>query len=159
MEQEKLKAYAARVSQANRSELVVIMYEVMIESIQNAKVAFAEGWIEDALAEVKRAQGMLTEMKGSLDFQYALSGQLYTLYKYVYEQLVATVVKRQPIELDCCERVLTGLCTSFTEIAKQDHSQPLMEHTQQVYAGLTYGKGSLNEVMIQEDEQNRGFRV
>ena len=34
MEKEKLNAYAARVSQANRSELVVIMYEAFLDSVK-----------------------------------------------------------------------------------------------------------------------------
>ena len=54
---------------------------------------------------------------------------------------------------------MTKLKAAFEEVAKQDTSEPLMENTQQVYAGLTYGKGSLNEVLMSRDEYNRGYRV
>ena len=60
---------------------------------------------------------------------------------------------------DAVREVMTKLKEAFEEVAKQDTSGPLMENTQQVYAGLTYGKGSLNEVLISGDEYNRGYRV
>ena len=40
MDSGKLKAYTARVTQANRSELVVITYDVIIDSIEEAKKHF-----------------------------------------------------------------------------------------------------------------------
>ena len=52
-----------------------------------------------------------------------------------------------------------GLLESFEEVARQDESGPVMENTQQIYAGLTYGKDSLNEVFLQGDENSRGFRA
>ncbi|OYO98714.1 flagellar protein FliS, partial [Lachnotalea glycerini] len=47
---------------------------------------------------------------------------------------------------------------AFTEVAKKDDSPVLMGNTQQVYAGLTYGKGSLTESFSNQGS-NRGFRV
>ena len=37
MEKERLQEYAARVTQANRSELVVIIYEATLASIEGGK--------------------------------------------------------------------------------------------------------------------------
>jgi flagellar protein FliS len=66
------------------------------------------------------------------------------------------MIRQKDVNLESCERVVRGLMSSFQEVAKQDDSGPVMENTQQVYAGLTYGKGSLNEVALNTD---RGFRV
>ena len=46
---------------------------------------------------------------------------------------------------------------SFLEVAKQDTSAPVMQNTQPVFAGLTYGRNSLNESLA--GDQNRGFKV
>lgn len=159
MESEKKKIYTARISQANKSELVVIIYELMLDSIRLAKEGFQKGDLELADRELKRAQGFLQEMRGSLDFQYEISAKLASLYRYVNEQLIQSIVKRKAVNLDTCEKVLKGLMESFEEVAKQDHSAPVMENTQQVYAGLTYGKGSLNEVALDDHAENRGYRV
>ena len=43
MEKEKLNAYAARVSQANRSELVVIMYEAFLDSVKEGDAQMKQG--------------------------------------------------------------------------------------------------------------------
>lgn len=157
MDQDKTKVYISKITQANRSELVVIIFELMLDSISIARNAFEEGNLELAEKELKRAQGFLQEMRGSLDFQYEISGNLAALYRYVNEQLVKSVVRRKDVELEVCERVLKGLMESFREVAKQDDSEPVMRNTQQVYAGLTYGRGTLNEIAV--DVSERGYTV
>ena len=159
MDKEKQKVYTARISQANRSELVVIIYELMLDSIKLAQEAFQKEDLDLAVTELKRAQGFLNEMRGSLDFQYEISTRLNALYRYVNEQLVKSIVGRKDTNLDSCKKVLEGLMESFEEVAKQDTSAPVMDNTQQVYAGLTYGKGSLNEVALDATGSDRGFRV
>ncbi len=157
MDQDKTKAYISKITQANRSELVVVIFELMLDSISLARNAFAEEDLELAEKELKRAQGFLQEMRGSLDFQYEISANLASLYRYVNEQFVKSIVRRRDVNLESCERVLKGLMESFQEVAKQDNSEPVMKNTQQVYAGLTYGKGTLNEIAI--DVNDRGYTV
>ena len=72
MEKERLQEYAARVTQANRSELVVIIYEATIASIEEGKKYLSAGEIEPARKEIARARGMITELMGSLDLQYEI---------------------------------------------------------------------------------------
>ena len=72
MEKEKLNAYAARVSQANRSELVVIMYEAFLDSVKEGDAQMKQGDMPACRREIERARGLLTELMGSLDFQYEI---------------------------------------------------------------------------------------
>ena len=81
------------------------------------------------------------------------------LYRYVYEQLIFSVIRRKMVHADTVREVMTKLKNAFVEVAKQDDSGPVMQNTQQIYAGLTYGKGSLNEVLLSGNESNRGYRV
>ena len=48
------------------------------------------------------------------------------------------------------------LCASYKELEKKDFSEPIMGNTQTVYAGLTYGKYSLNED-VSAVSMNRGY--
>ena len=48
------------------------------------------------------------------------------------------------------------LCKAFEEVAKHDTSKSVVQNSQQVYAGLTYGKGTLNEVFM-DNEAARGL--
>ena len=76
MEKERLQEYAARVTQANRSELVVIIYEATLASIEEGKKYLKQGEIEAARHEIERARSMITELMASLDLQYEISHYL-----------------------------------------------------------------------------------
>lgn len=159
MDSEKRKAYTTRISQANRSELVVIIYELLLDSLADARQAFGKEDFDTADVELKQAQGLVCELRGSLNFEYPVSYRLVSLYRYINEQLVKSITRKKDVNLDSCERVISSLKDSFEEVSKQDTSGPVIENGQQVYAGLTYGKGSLNEVAIDAGTLGRGFQA
>lgn len=145
MTSEEKKQYTARVVQANRTELVVIIYELILDSVNEAEKAYNAGETEQGEEHVKKAQAYLKELVGSLDMQYEISANLRQLYRYVNEQLIHTIIRRKPVNFTSVTQVLSGLMDSFAQIAKEDSSTPVMGGQQQVYAGLTYGKGTLTE--------------
>lgn len=159
MKKDQIKGYTARVAQANRTELVVIIYELILDSIKEGEMCYNKGDLEAGAEHIGKAQAYLQELKGSLDHQYELSGQLFQLYRYVNEQLITTKLRQKPVNLDAACNVIQGLMSSFAEVARQDTSGPVMQNTQQVYAGLTYGRGSLDEVLMSQDETSRGFKA
>lgn len=159
MNKEQIKEYTARVAQANRTELVVIIYELILDSIKAGEMCYNEGDPDAGAENIHKAQAYLQELKGSLDPQYELSGQLRQLYRYVNEQLLLTTIRQKPVHLDSACEVIHGLMDSFAEIAKQDTSGPVMANSQEVYAGLTYGRRALDEVLMNENEGSRGFRA
>lgn len=145
MTSEEKKQYTARVAQANRTELVAIIYELILDSVNEAEKSYNVGDIMQGEEHVKKAQAYLTELVGSLDMQYEISANLRQLYRYVNEQLVHTMIRRKPVNFESVTNVLSGLMDGFAQIAKEDTSAPVMGGQQQVYAGLTYGKGTLTE--------------
>lgn len=159
MDQQQQKEYTARVAQANRSELVVIIYELFLLAMDDAKEAFHKGKKEEGVKAVKRAQGFLQELMGSLDKRYEVARELMRLYRYVYEQLIFSALRQKLVNEDTVRQVMERLKDAFVQVAKEDTSSPVMENTQQLYAGLTYGRGSLNEVLISENEANRGYKA
>jgi flagellar protein FliS len=159
MDKGHLQEYAARVSQANRSELVVVIYEVELESIAEAKKLLEAGEVEQCRTETERARGLITELMTSLDMQYGISHYLRQLYIYAYHELCHAVAERKPELFDHAANIFKELLPSFKEVAKQDDSAPLMQNTQQIFAGLTYGKDSLNETIGVGVNMNRGFEA
>ena len=159
MTQTQKKEYTARVAQANRSELVVIIYELFFIAMDEAEQAFKKGKLEEGVKEIKRAEGFLQELMGSLDKRYEVAQNLMNLYRYVHEQLIFSVIRRKMVHADTVREVMGKLKDAFIEVAKEDDSAPVMENTQQLYAGLTYGKGALNEVLLSDDADNRGYRI
>jgi len=157
MKKEAIQAFAARVTQASRSELIVILYEMILREITEAKEAYQKGDLETFDKELKRAQKFLTELTASLDYRYKISFDLVSLYIYVNKRIITAIIRRNPLTLDSAESVLKTLLTGFEGVSKQDTSGPMMRNTQQLYAGLTYGKGKLNEISVDPNSRNRGF--
>ena len=159
MDKEILQGFATRVAQANKSELVVVIYEAALASIEEGKKYLQDGNVDEARHEIKRAEGMLDELMRSLDMQYTIAHYLRQLYIYAYRELCQGIATRDASLFDHSTDVLKGLLPSFQELAKQDTSAPIMENTQQIYAGLTYGRGTLNETMAIDAGGNRGFEA
>ena len=159
MDSGKLKAYTARVTQANRSELVVITYDVIIDSIEEAKKHFEAKDYLMYEKELKRVQKLLNELMGSLDHRFPISRDLLQLYSFTNRRVIDALFKREPELLDTVVSVIGKLRVGFEGVAKEDKSAPVMGNTQKLYAGLTYGKHALNEVFVNGNEANRGFRA
>ena len=159
MEKEQLQAYAARVSQANRSELVVIIMEAFLDSVADGKKYLQADQISEARREIQRGKDFLTELMGSLDLQYEISYYLRRLYIYSYRELCQGVALRDVERFDNATKVIGDLLPSFREVAKQVDSEPVMENAEPIYAGLTYGRTSLNESLGVNVNSNRGFQA
>lgn len=159
MKKEILQEYAARVTQANRSELVVIIYEATLASIAEGKKCMGAGQIKEARTEIARARGMITELMSSLDMQYEISHYLRQLYIFAYHELCHGIANRDTELFDHASNIFKKLLPSFQEVAKQDDSEPVMENVQTIYAGLTYGRGTLNETIAEGVDMKRGYQA
>lgn len=159
MDKQKVQQYTARISQANRTELTVIVFDLALEHIDEALQDYDAGNQDAFVTNVKKALSFVSEQAGALNYSQVISYDLFQLYRYVKRRLAKAAASRNPEGLDSARKVLTDLRSAFEEVAKQDESEPLMQNTQQLYAGLTYGKGTLNEVFINENEANRGYKV
>lgn len=159
MDKEQIRGYTARIAQANRSELVNIVYELFVYSMDMAEQGFDIGDKDMAVKYLKKAQECVCELKRNLDFHYEISYNLASLYRYVHEQIIASITRRAPVNFDEINKVMGALQKTFIEVSKKDTSGAVMQNTQQIYAGLTYGRGKLNEVFMNGNEQSRGFVV
>jgi flagellar protein FliS len=123
-----------------------------VESYQNGDMIMYE-------KVLRHASGFINELMRILDYRYEISFQLMSLYTYVNKCLMTARFQKNPEELTIVNSVISKLLTGFEGICKEDLTGPVMQNTQQLYAGLTYGKGVLNEVSIDQREQNRGFKA
>ena len=92
---------------------------------------------------------------GALDLQYEVSLQLFQLYRFAQKRLIEASYEETDKKLEDAIPIFRELREAFSEVAKQDNSGPVMRNIDQVYAGLTYGKGSLNEIV----ERKKGFQA
>lgn len=160
MKAESVKIFTRRITSANKSEIIVIIYDIIEENLALAKKALAEGDRETYRNEIKQAISFVKELLVSLDLNYEVSKNLAGLYIYVSRCLNFALVSGKKEEIEAAEKVLRKLGDSFREVAKTDESKPVMENTQRVYAGITYGRGlDLDETLVAPAMESRGFRA
>ena len=160
MKAESVKIFIRRITSANKSEIIVIIYDIIEENLALAKKALAEGDGETYRNEIKQAISFVKELLVSLDMNYEVSKNLASLYIYVSRCLNFALVSGKKEEIEAAEKVLRKLGDSFREVAKTDESKPVMENTQRVYAGITYGRGlDLDETLVAPAMESRGFRA
>lgn len=152
MTKEEIKIFSRRITQSSRSELVVITYEIIENYIERAIEVQDDK--EDFVFNMKKAKQFLNNVSSALDFSYDISKQLMSLYMYMDRCLISSIVKQTPVEIDTVLSILTKLKSSFVEVSKFDKSGAVMQGGEQVYAGLTYGKGVLNEVAVRQHVYN-----
>lgn len=157
MKKEAIQAFTARVTQASKSELIVILYEMILEEIAEAREAYVTENLAVFDKELKQAHKYVNELVVALDFHYTVSYDLISLYLFVNKRIITAIIKRNPVSLDSAESILNKLLVGFEGVSKADNSGPMMRNTQQLYAGLTYGRGKLNETYIDPDNRSRGF--
>lgn len=157
MEQSLKQEFTRRLSQCNKSELVVITYEILFAYLDEAKDAYQKDDFEAYKTAIRKVQNSIETLHQALDYQYELSQNLHQLYVYSKNTLEKAVYQNRLDGLYEAEKILKRLYTSFCEVCKTDTSGPVMKNTQQVYAGITYGKTNLNENFIEDD--HRGFFV
>jgi flagellar protein FliS len=158
MTNEMKQAFTRRITKANRTQLVVIVYDMLLVYIDDARAAKKKGDTPGFEKNLELARNCIGDLRKSLDFDYELSKSLFSIYSYCDRQLVNDIYSGSVKNLDAVCDMIKKLREAFYELSLTDKSQSMMENTQEVYAGLTYGKNDINETLI-SPETSRGFTV
>lgn len=147
--------FTRRITQGNKSDIIVVLYDIYFAYEEDAKKALQaedrQGF-SDALGHM---EAVADHLKQALDFAYPLSPQLFALYDYVQRCLARCGYRFDLQGMEEAASVMKELREAFIEVAKADDSATQMQNAQTVVAGYTYGRGSLNEMT--EGDGNRGF--
>ena len=157
MERSLKHEFTRRLSQCNKGELIIITYDILFAYLEEAKSAYEQKDNDAYKTAIRKAQASIDTLNQSLNYQYELSRNLHQLYVYTKNTLAKAIYQNRLDGIEEVEKILKSLYASFLEAVKTDTSGPLMSNTQQVYAGMTYGKTRLSENFI--DDDHRGFFV
>lgn len=157
MTNEKKQAFTLRITSANKTELVEILYEMLLEYVDDAKAAIEKNDLDEIHEAIRKARAVLRELMESIDFTTEIAGNFMSLYAYVNKELLLAEIRKDVSVFDNVKVVIEPLRDTYIELAKQDKSEPIMMNTQKVMAGYTYSKGDINESV--DSQSNRGFYV
>ena len=158
MTRECKQQFTLRITQANKTELIVILYEIVLGYMEDAEVALEAGNITEFRAALRKVRSCFGELIASLNLDYELAARLLSLYLYCNRELIKADARKEKEPLMHIRSVVSKLLEAYRELAGQDTSGPVMQNSQTVYAGLTYGKNSLSENLADQGA-NRGFRA
>lgn len=159
MTKEVKQQFTLRISRANSTELVVILYEMALQFLEEAKDAFEDSDCAGYKEAIRKVRGCINELIQSLHMEYEPAPKLLRLYLYCIRRLAYAEVRKEPMVLDEICMVLSKLQEAYARIAPINSSAPVMSNTQSVISGLTYGKSAaLTEDMTGKDT-NRGMLV
>lgn len=158
MTKECKQQFTLRISQANKTEMVVILYDMTLEYLEDAIREQEAGNRTEFIEALRRVRGCIKELMNSLNLQVEPAPALLQLYLYCNKELVQADIHNQSAPLYHVQKIIKKLHDAYEELAKQDKSEPVMQNSQAVYAGLTYGKNRLAEDMA-DQSMNRGLRV
>lgn len=142
MTDEMKKEFTLKITQANRTRIVVLTYELALQYIEDARNA---GDRIEFNSGVQHAKNCVEQLRGALDYSQDISLYLYRLYNYVTVLMDRAVIRHNAAVLSEAKVILQKLHDAFDQIASEDRSAPAMQNIETVYSGLTYGRNGVRE--------------
>jgi flagellar protein FliS len=140
------------IANASQGELLCITYELFLYNIEQA----LKEETEKKKVYRDKAVEILKTLTEDLNFEAPIANNLFQLYIYIQGVLLQYDVTNK--KLEHIYKVMNILYKGFLEAAeKEGQSEPSMKNAETIYAGMTYGKSDLNEVVF--SDQNRGFKA
>lgn len=145
MTSEMKQQFTARISQANKSGLVVILYEMTDCYLSEGICALEQGNGQDVETAFTKARGCINELLYSLHLEYEVAQNLRQLYMYCLRRMVYAARNMDAKVATEVQGIFARLGQAYKEATKNDDSPAQMQNTQAVYTGLTYGKRGVAE--------------
>ena len=158
MTKELKQEYTLKITQANKTQLITILYEMLLIYVGEAMDAHKKKERTQFREGIRKARGCVNELLASLNFDYELAVNFLELYVYINRELARAEVRNVTEPLENVDKIVTRLHCSYERLQDEDASGPVMENVQTVYAGLTYGRNNLTENLADQGT-DRGFRV
>jgi len=157
MSNEKKQEYTFRITQANKTQLIVILYEMALTYMEEAKEAFDKNNRKEFRLAISRTRGCINELMGSLRFEYELAIRIFQLYVFITKELARAEVRMSFEHVENSAKIIRELLLAYHEVSLQDDSLPVMKNAPIVYSGFTYDR---NDVLVTlTNNTNRGYKA
>jgi len=152
------KEFTLKITQANSTELIVILYDMILVYIKEAEEFLSKKNQGEYARSIQKIRNCIGELMNSLNLEYEMARNMYSLYVFFLKELVKAERKENGLSyLEKIEPMIESLRNAYNTVALENKTGPLMQNAQTVYAGLTYGRNDINTNL--EQLSNRGFRV
>ena len=156
MTNEMKQQFTYRITNANSTELVVILYDMALCYTEEGEQAYNAGKEPELKEAIRKTRNCINELMQSLDLKYEPAPTLLKIYLFCIRRLAQSEVHHDNTCFADIKKVIEPLRDAYQEIASRNKNGAVMGNSQVVYAGLTYGKNQLSENMADQGS-NRGM--
>lgn len=165
MTQEKREYYTNKISQANKTSMITIIYEIILtyyeDALETKDSQIREKDLKNALRcidELMRSLNLTTlEDKKQNQIKKDIIDRFVCIYDFIRKETIHALVTGDNVSVANADRIICQLHECYLKLEKEDNSDPVYSNQQTVYAGLTYSKGRLVESVVQGN--NRGLKA
>ncbi|MCL2717858.1 MAG: flagellar protein FliS [Lachnospiraceae bacterium] len=157
MSNEKKQEYTLKITRANKTQLIVILYEMALTYMAEAEEAYEANNRKEFRQAISRTRGCINELMASLHFEYEIAICILQLYMFVNRELAKAEVRMDITHVDNSVKIIRELLIAYRELSLKDDSLPVMKNAQIIYSGLTYDRKDVLDSL--SHSTNRGFRV
>ncbi|MCD5415406.1 MAG: flagellar protein FliS [Clostridiales bacterium] len=137
-----------RITMANPSQLVEILYEGLAESLKDARQFLANDESVEFDFEIEKTREILSLLIATIKGNSDIANNLRSLYVFI-NQLVTEAVNTKSVKgIDDAIRITKPLFEAWKELANRTISEEQSLEKVAVIAGMTYGKTNINTHVI-----------
>lgn len=108
------------INTASPGELTLMLFEGCWKFLKKAKIAIEEKNIQESNNNLVKAQNIILELINSLDFNYEISHNLFSVYEYIYRELIQINIKKDAERLEPIIDIIYGYYETWKEVIKKD---------------------------------------
>ncbi|SNS48071.1 flagellar protein FliS [Anaerovirgula multivorans] len=150
------KEYLAnRIANANPAELVAILYEGLIDTLEDSLDYLRINAYKKLNNSTQKAREILAELLSTLQEDSEVADNLRSVYLYL-NQLITEAENKKDIEkLQLAIKVITPIYEGWRELGEREGSQAAVQSSEgpKIVAGMTYGKGQLNDYVVSGEKE------
>ena len=101
MTKDKISSFQVRITQSNKTELIVVLYEIYFAYIEDALLLLdsmgeekTKEQIHDYAKAIRMASQVVRHLEDDLNFSYEISGSLFGLYNFVETRIARASADR-----------------------------------------------------------------
>ncbi|OPJ56038.1 flagellar export chaperone FliS [Alkalithermobacter paradoxus] len=145
---------ASRVMSSNDAQLVAILYEGLIDTLNEGISYINKNEKENLDKSANKCRDIVSELLATLKGNSDIANNLRSLYIYTNKLITEGQVKKDESKFKDAIKVITPIYEAWVElgneIAKKESTKP---KGPSIVSGATYGKGHLNDYVVNDSNR------
>lgn len=156
MTKEKIQEFTFRITKANKTEMIAILYDMALTYLEDAGAFLISGECALFRNEISRAKSVVKELMNSVNTSADMGMNFLSIYIYCESELTKAYLDFCPENIENVSKIFRSLKEAYDLLGKKDSSGAVMGNTEKIYSGLTYNRSLMNE-NVSDATSNRGF--